>query len=95
MLNEKIQEVIRARQQLKVEESLDRFLAEPRARLHRGNPNSESAYYCVELTIGTERVAYSESRESYVDALGNALWALQLSRESEQAERDAASALHS
>jgi hypothetical protein len=87
MLNEKIQEVIRLRQQLRVEESLAEFLKQPKAHLSRSDATTEDAYYRVVLTIDGARVAGAESRSSYVDALANALWAYDLERGAQLAEQ--------
>lgn len=82
MLNAQIIKQIRL---TKLESSLDRFLAEPRAtmtRIEQRGTGQVLPLHFVALWIEHLMVASAYSSRDYVDALGAALWALDLWRES-------------
>ncbi len=79
MLN---QQIIRQIRLSKLEPELERFLAEPTATFTRIGPNTATPRHFVALRVAGMVVASATSEIGYVDALGAALWALDLWRES-------------
>ncbi len=72
----------------KLEPRLERFLGEPHATFTRTGPNPLQTLHTVSLQVAGMIVASATSSKGYVDALGAALWALDLWRESVTDELD-------